>query len=259
LAEGSFFGMTDDRSDRERHAEAQRRSDIWLPGTAISSAKQLVRVYDGGSMPSTAGKVFLTHPVVADADDTEASSASLTQDVSQTIPVIVLGSATPVAGDHLIAHAVGGRWFAEYRPGGVVCGACKIPGRDLTLSWTGGPVGPGSITMTYWPSPGGGVGGVGRPLWYADLTGVDNFGAGNIIDPPHAVFFCYSSGMLLQIANGLSGGDNICGCVACPINFLITRTGYTCSPLHVEYDISSASLQCMWLLGEGYTAFYVDE
>jgi hypothetical protein len=166
--------MIDDRSDRERHAEAKRRSDLWLPGTAISSARQLVQVYDGGSLPTAADKVYLTHPAVLDADDTEGATWTGAVDSGVTIPVVVLGSA-PDVGDYLVAHAVGGRWFARSNGRTLFCtSSCSpwaIPKSSLTATWTSG-TGPGewpagSGTLSYRPGGFSGfLGGVfAGPTW----------------------------------------------------------------------------------------------
>lgn len=104
--------MTDDgREDRERTAGlAWAIADRANWGTP--PARQLVEVYDGGSMPTEANKVYLCRPVVVDADESEGEIPAFATDEDVTIPVVVLGQA-PSAGDRLIAHAVGGRWVAE--------------------------------------------------------------------------------------------------------------------------------------------------
>ncbi len=76
------------------------------------SARRLVQVYDGGDIPTDPEKVYFTHPVDLDGAEVEGGTATPVADTAVTIPVIVLHKAA-VAGDILVATAVGGRWVAE--------------------------------------------------------------------------------------------------------------------------------------------------
>jgi len=85
--------------------------------------------------------------------ETEGGSATPVGDTSTTIPVVVLWH-SPSAGDILTAYAVGGRWVAERgssstTSGGILCGACQIPAKNLTVSWTNPILGNGSETLVY--------------------------------------------------------------------------------------------------------------
>ena len=98
----------------------------------LITARRLVQVYNGGSMPSSPDHVYLTHPVELDGTEEEGGSASPNVDTTTTIPVVVLWNA-PAVGDILTAYGAGGRWVAERGgtpgTGSLTCGACTIPGR----------------------------------------------------------------------------------------------------------------------------------
>jgi hypothetical protein len=232
--------MIDDRSDRERHAEAQRRSDLWLPGTAISSARQLVQVYDGGSLPTAADKVYLTHPAVIDADDTEGATWTGAVDSGVTIPVVVLGSA-PDVGDYLVAHAVGGRWFAE-RSGSLIlsCSPCGIPKNDLTVAWVNPIIGNGSTTLTY----------TAPSQWVSTCTN------GLIYS-----LNCGSATVYFGVTYFISGGCPSGMAQTCSTSgsnpFSLTLSSYACSPFNFYYTLTGAS--CPVLLGSGYLSFTVTD
>ncbi len=93
-------------------------------------------------MGTGGGIWYLTHPVLLDGDDCEGCTGTTTVDTGNTVPVLVLGSGSPYAGDILVAHMVGGKWVAQRGNGGgggvlVTCaGGCTIPTPTLTLSWT---------------------------------------------------------------------------------------------------------------------------
>jgi hypothetical protein len=112
------------RSLRDRMADHQ---DAFDNSESIQrrhgSARMLVQVYDGGSIPSAAGKIYLTHPVIVTGNPTEGGSGTLTVDSSTTIPVLVLQS-NPSAGDYLTIYAVSGRWVGETCPCG---GGTSLP------------------------------------------------------------------------------------------------------------------------------------
>jgi hypothetical protein len=102
-------------------------------------AGRLVQVYSGGSIPTVLPAFFLAHPVSLGGDETEGAAATVAVDSDETIPVYVIGSRVPVAGDILAAHATGGRWVAVSGKSGsgdacyANCGESKIPATDITV------------------------------------------------------------------------------------------------------------------------------
>ena len=101
---------------RERLDALGRDVDVGtsLPGT-FKSARQLVQIYDGGSMPGTANAFYLANPLDITGTEAEGDAGVQNADTDTTIAVLVLGR-PPAAGDILTAYSVGGRWVAE-RPG----------------------------------------------------------------------------------------------------------------------------------------------
>jgi hypothetical protein len=156
LGSGDLY-RRETRIMRDRMAAHQDRLDAAAnPAGAFTSARQLVQVYNGGSMPNAVPRVFLTHPVILTGSETEGSSGGFSVDTSTTVPVVVIGSTVPSIGDYLTAYAVGDRWVAERGSGSgfgfLSCSPCGIPLTDLTLSWTNISTGNGSTTLFY---PGG--------------------------------------------------------------------------------------------------------
>ncbi len=109
------------------------------------------RVRDEGAIPPAGERVFLASPVRFDGIDAEGSGADLSTDESRSIPVVVVGSRAPKAGDLIIVHASGGRWVSEIGgpPKTVACGGCEAPRQNLTLTWTNGIQGVQSSPMTF--------------------------------------------------------------------------------------------------------------
>jgi len=137
------------RSDDHAHARTLRSraqdlmagADRRPPRRQPSVPRELVVVFDGGEIPTAANKVFWTHPVEVDCNDTEGATPTFTPDTDQTIPVVVVRSPA-VAGDMLVAHAIGGRWVAE-KGGGKLTPFCvlgcyplyvRIPDATITLT-----------------------------------------------------------------------------------------------------------------------------
>ena len=108
----------------------------------FSSARMLVKVFDGGSMPTAAERVYFTHPVLLTGSEAEGGTGTLTVDTATTVPVIVLGDVPSVAGDYLTAYAVGGRWVAER--GGSGGGGARSAGRARSRTRTSRSSGPTS-------------------------------------------------------------------------------------------------------------------
>jgi hypothetical protein len=194
---------------------------------AFTSARQLVQVFNGGSMPAAVPRVYFTHPVLATGTVSEGGIATLTTDTMTTVPVIFLNH-VPAVGDYATAYSVGGRWVAEEStPGGslsVVCSPCSLPKSNLTISWTNPLTGNGSATLVYTASP---------QQWLAQC--VDSGLTFKLL--------CTSGGIELQITYYTSGGcpggtSQFCSNLrASPLELLLTAS--TCSPLSLTFSPSS--------------------
>jgi hypothetical protein len=101
-----------DRIQRLRHQDLSDLVDRAIPELVAGTARQLVCVYNGGSMPNEPDRFYLANPAYLNGAEAEGGSSGPSVDTSQTIVVDVLGKA-PMAGDYLTAYAVGGRWVAE--------------------------------------------------------------------------------------------------------------------------------------------------
>ena len=125
-------------------------------------AGRLVKVYSGGSIPTTVPAFFLTHPVGLGGTEDEGDVPTQTEDTAETIPVYVLGPDAPVAGDLLAAHATGGRWVAWFGAGTqpVEAKCCQCFYRDgIYGNWPGlpGGIADANITLTLDATFGGGT------------------------------------------------------------------------------------------------------
>lgn len=234
---------------RDRLDAAALAADRLDAGRAPGTPRQMVSVYDGGAIPTTVPKVFLTHPASLDAPEAANSAYTAAVDASTTLPVVVLGPGVPKAGDLLVATAVGGRWVAGMKgttgPASTPCGPCALPHKDLTLSWTNVLIGPGSLTMTYYPPPSGGTEG-----WLSACYRQMNFllkCSGTVVDFEARYFI-----------NGTcpNGGYQACTYPGTD-PFTLTLADYTCSPFHLHFTVDSAN--CPNLSNDGYTNLYVDE
>jgi hypothetical protein len=227
------------RDRQAAHLDAMDRTGGQQP---YSSARMLVQVYNGGSMPATTPAVYFTHPVLVTGSETEGGSGTLTADTATTLPVVVLGQ-VPSVGDYLTAYAVGGRWVSERGAGSggggtTACSPCSIPNEDLTITWTNILTGNGSATMTYTPGQ-----------WE---TG------------------CVDSGILFRLAcNGGSielraifflsgfcptGSTNYCSNLrTSPLT--LTLASHLCSPFSLTFTVSEVG--CPEVYDEGNTQFII--
>ena len=115
------------RTHRSRQEELDRELDRQAGPTPIVVQRQAVQVYDGGNLPNTTPRVFLTRPILFDGSEAEGSGYTVNVDSTRSIPVLVLGTQAPSAGDNLVATGVGGRWVAERGlGGGSSCQICVI-------------------------------------------------------------------------------------------------------------------------------------
>lgn len=109
------------------------------------------RVRDGGAIPTTGERVFLVSPVTLDGIESEGAGPNPSIDGTRSIPVVVVGSRAPKAGDLIVVHSCGGRWISEVGgpPETVACGGCEAPRQNLTLSWANTILGAHSSTLTF--------------------------------------------------------------------------------------------------------------
>jgi len=202
------------------------------------SARQLVQVFDNGSMPTVTPRVFFTHPVLVSGAEAEGGTATLTSDTDTIIPVIFLGHA-PSAGDYGTAYAVGGRWVSEQLTSSsacylLSCSPCPIPRGDLTISWTNTSSGNGSATLTYFPATGG---------WQA--TCVDN---GLIF-----VLTCTSGALNLAVIYFTSGScptgiEGLCNSTGTAPG-KISLSASTCSPFSLTFTVNATDCPHLWASG----------
>jgi hypothetical protein len=193
-------------------------------------------------MPTTTERVFLVNPVRLDGSESEGSAASATVDTTRTIPVVVVGSASPAAGDLLLAHASGGRWVADRgaQISSLSCSPCPIPRRSLTVSWTNYVIGSGSAPLVYTP-PG---------QW--------NSGCINQL-----LFSLSCPGSLIQFSvtyflSGSCPGGQQQSCSSSSFEPLqLILASYSCSPLYLRYTLTATS--CPELASDAYTAFTITE
>jgi len=83
----------DDRVQRLRHADLADYFDRAIADVAPGTARRLVQVYNGGSIPNQPDHYYLTNPVYLSGDDVEGGTAAPTADTQHTIVVDVLGKA----------------------------------------------------------------------------------------------------------------------------------------------------------------------
>jgi hypothetical protein len=199
------------------------------------------RVFNGGAMPSQAGRVFLVNPVRLDGAEAEGSAATSTADGTRAIPVVFVGGSPPAAGDLVVALAVGGRWVAEGGSNpGLACSPCPIPRRDLTVSWAGGPFGSGSTPLLY-NAPGQWNSACSNQMLYS-LSCAD----GSV---QFAVTYFISGGCPGgQAMSCTSPGDE-------PLSLILTSSN--CSPFYLSYTVSTEG--CPTLAVNGFTGFTITE
>jgi hypothetical protein len=100
---------------RHRLRDLEARLDRFPHFVTHRVRSECVQVFNGGSMPTAAGKFFAVHPVNVMGTEAEGQAGTFTVDSTQHFYTAVLGSRVPAAGDNLIASAVNYRWVAESR------------------------------------------------------------------------------------------------------------------------------------------------
>jgi hypothetical protein len=241
---GNMSSANETRILRDRQKAYEDAADRARSGVpAYGSPRMLVRVYDGGSMPTTTPRVYFTHPVLVTGAESEGGVGTLTVDTTTTVPVVVLGTKAPSVGDYLTAYSCSNRWIAERGlgsgSGSTSCSPCNIPNEDLTISWTNIITGDGSAPLIYTPGP---------PRWISacadeglifQLQCVDGFEL-------RAIFFIEGECP--------TGTPSYCSNLRASPLFL-TLQSYTCSPFSATFTVSGTD--CPTLFGDGNTVFFV--
>jgi len=136
---GRGGGGQDPRILRQRAAALSDSLDRRLPPAAGGNSRLAVQIYNGGSMPTSAEKYYLGHPVTFTAPSCEGCVDKGTVDTDTSVAVLVL-QGVPQVGEILLAYGVGGRWVAER--GGPSCGnqpccssGCYITSSSLLLTY----------------------------------------------------------------------------------------------------------------------------
>ena len=211
----------------------------------IAAARRLVQVYNGGAIPTAAGYVYLTNPVELDGAETEGGPATVNADATATLPVVVLENPA-VAGDVLVASAVGGRWVADKgkppAPSGVPCGTCTIPAANLTVSWTNPILGDGSAPLVYSSGP---------TTWLSACTNELLF-----------ELLCNQGQVEFRVTYYLSGscpsGQSQYASTLRNNPYKLTRTGLVCgSSFLMTVSLSSTSCPVLW--SYGYAGFTISK
>lgn len=195
------------------------------------------RVVNGGSIPTSTDRVFLVNPALLSGAESEGAAASAVVDSSRTIPVVVIGSTVPKAGDLLVAFAVAGRWVA--RMGGstpsIACGTCSIPRKDLTLTLSDGATGSLSAIMAF--------------------NGVDTWATGCVAQVEYRLK-CAAGGMTFSAIYHIGGscpGGTAVACTAPGTG--LTLTSQSCSPFMLVY----APANCPSLVAQGIATLTITQ
>lgn len=155
------------RADEARETRVLRDRQIALTAALdrqtsaaapFTSAKMALSIFDGGAMPAAANHYFLGHPVSYTALECEGCADAGSIDTTTSVPVFVIGSTVPAVGDVLTAYGVGNRWVAERGTPAAnccmtTCAPCKIPKKNLILSYVNAISGDGATTLYYSPEP----------------------------------------------------------------------------------------------------------
>ncbi|AMV37375.1 hypothetical protein [Planctomyces sp. SH-PL62] len=198
------------------------------------------RVRDAGAIPTATGRVFLVNPASLDGGESEGALATVAVDASRSVPVVVVGTKVPQAGDLIVAFAVGGRWIASLtgEPPSPVCGGCTAPRRDLTVSFTNSLLGPGSAVMAF--------------------NGVDEWTSG-CVNQLTLRLICRNGQSSFQATyhtgTPCPGGQPVSCSSPGQAPLGLTPTGSSCTPFLLQFSLSAAS--CPSLAAQGYTRFTI--
>jgi hypothetical protein len=181
------------------------------------AARQLVRVYNAGAMPTQPDHFFLCHPCEADGAEQEGIEPTFNCDPATSLAVDFLGHA-PQLNDLAVATAVGGRWVAEI--GGScktticvgACGSVPVYGAKITLVDGSGNV----VASCTTPTSG---------CCQFNLSGtytVQLTTGGNLAYSARRTLVCDGT---ITIALGNNAGLVCCGGYAIPQNLTLTDAG----------------------------------
>ncbi|WP_165221967.1 hypothetical protein [Aquisphaera insulae] len=197
------------------------------------------QVASGGAIPSSTKKVFLVHPVTLDGPEREGGIASFSADTTRTIPVVMIGSRVPAAGDLVMALSIGGRWVANSGASSLLsCSPCSLPRKNLVVSWTNSQLGNGSTPLVF-NAPSN---------WTSACT-------------QQLRFYLACSASLIQFGvkfflNGSCLGEPSQTCASPGLNpQALVLDSWSCSPLYLHYRATAAA--CTALSNRGYTAFTI--
>jgi hypothetical protein len=236
------LGAMSERIIRERHNALVRAADRAMAPPIGSTARRVVQIFSGGSMPTAPDYFYLSHPVELGGTEIEGGSGSPVVDTSQTIPLVVLGEA-PSAGDILTAYAVGGRWVAERGAAGLgslACSPCSIPHQNLTVSWVNTLLGNGQAVLVYTAFPTSWTSGCANGLQFKLLC------TGGQVEF-RAIY--WTSG-----ACPGPGQTQYCSNLrATPFGLALSSSN--CTPLSLTFTISSVT--CPAISASGYTSFTI--
>lgn len=100
------------REQRSRASDADSDVDRLLDFASPADRIHIGQVYDGGAMPTTVPRVYLTRPVSITSSEAEGTVIASSVDATKSVPVICLGPKVPNAGTCLIAYEIGGKWVS---------------------------------------------------------------------------------------------------------------------------------------------------
>jgi len=210
--------------------------------TSPGAQRFLGRVVDGGAAPTSTDRIFLLNPTTLSGAESVGAGPLVGADPSRRVPVIVVGSKLPKAGDILVAFSIGGRWVAETGtpPTHVECEGCLTPRTNLTVSWANFLTGPGSTTLIY--------------------DGVDSWDS-PCVNQLKLNLTCRQGSATFQIQYFLSGPCPTGLATGCsspgPSPVGMAPTQVLCSPFLRRYAVTAAS--CPALASQGYSQFTITQ
>lgn len=102
------------RTERLRQEDVYQSLDTLDVIQGDGSAGMLVQTFTQTTYPTSAGKFYAVHPVLADGTESEGASPTFTVDTSTTLYALNAGTQIPASGTTLIVAAVGGRLCFRY-------------------------------------------------------------------------------------------------------------------------------------------------